>query len=122
MLWRQIRLAPIAVVIAVSSAAIAIAHHSSSSGSAVDGYVDRGHYLLSMGHGHYQETDAQTFAKLLRNERIVGGCLIVFFASAVWIGFKMRRLGLANFAKDIPVSPQTLHPSLDELQAGSRKE
>src|SRR5437016_13862977 len=54
---------------------IALLIHANLEDSALNGYVRDGKYVLSLGHGTFQETSRERFDAVRRRERIVYGCV-----------------------------------------------
>src|SRR5690242_20259600 len=94
MLWRQLRLAWLPFVAFIICTSVAVGHRGTTEGSAISGYIDHGHYFLSLGHGAYQQTDVKRFASIRRDELIVMTSLVVALASALLAAYQIRRAGL----------------------------
>src|SRR2546421_6157591 len=83
LLKRELRVALIPVIVFAVCWVVALVNRGTLEGSAFDGYVRDGKYVLSLGHGHFQETSQERFATIRRRERIVFVCLGMMTISGI---------------------------------------
>jgi hypothetical protein len=107
---QQIRVALVPCVSFVMCAIAAVVHRGTAEGSAVGGFVRDGKYVLSLGHGAYQETSRDRFEAVRRHERIVLGCFAGMAMSALGTALLLKRAGIPLESRPKWRSPAPLRP------------
>jgi hypothetical protein len=105
---RQLRVALVPTVLFIACAAVTMIYRGAPDGSAGRGYVRDGKYMLSLGHGGYQETSKERFETIRHREHIALLAFAGMALSGLSCGFLIMR---ARVKPDLP-SPQVLHPTI----------